>query len=561
MFPVTTVISPVVSEIVEFPNANGQKIVAYLDHAESGFESRPWVVMSPKYGETKKNNLQLGYFLAANEVNVLRFDHTNHVGESDGDISGFTFPGAVADICACIDFLERQFGVEDVSLISASLSVRSALRAVAVDRRICCMVSLVGVVNFQETLIAVYQKDLVGDHIRGEFSGITDILGHQVNVAHFMESCIREKMHTLAGSMADLAKSNAKAFFFYGENDVWVNAADIAALVDARPETFARAIPDAMHEIRENPQTAERTMREIVFTCRYGRLPEGMECKEVRTPDKRQLFKQNRIERERLRELKPIAGTEKEFWRAYLGKYDILEKVGDYREYLDCVGTQLGTISPGQIVFDCGCGNGLFGVWVIRDLLRRGGSCKVRPPMYVGLDLTEKGLSDALGKHTLASHALRPPSGVEAQGAEFAYTSFDLDQISDGVKQLPFADETFDKICCSLLISYLKKPEALMKELYRVLRPGGTIVVSSMKPFCDLSVIYRDFLGEKKEQDLDSARNLMSAAGAIKLKEEHGQYIFFDQKTLTDLCRDAGFRRIRSFRSFGDQANVASASK
>jgi hypothetical protein len=73
------------TDFVQISGRNGLKIAACVDYAgEKLNPKRPWVVTAPKYGETKKNNLQMAYYLAANGLNVLRFDHTNHVGESEG---------------------------------------------------------------------------------------------------------------------------------------------------------------------------------------------------------------------------------------------------------------------------------------------------------------------------------------------------------------------------------------------------------------------------------------------------------------------------------------------
>jgi ubiquinone/menaquinone biosynthesis C-methylase UbiE len=112
------------------------------------------------------------------------------------------------------------------------------------------------------------------------------------------------------------------------------------------------------------------------------------------------------------------------------------------------------------------------------------------------------------------------------------------------------------------LLSYLEKPEKLLTQLHRVLRPGGRIVVSSMKPFCDLSAIYRDFIEQKASRgEVESARELLRAAGAIKVKEEQGYYVFFSAEQLTEMVEAAGFRRVQCFASLGNQANVVAAIK
>ena len=83
-----------------------------------------------------------------------------------------------------------------------------------------------------------------------------------------------------------------------------------------------------------------------------------------------------------------------------------------------------------------------------------------------------------------------------------------------------------------------------------------------MKPYCDLSLIYKDVVDEAKgEETLQAARDLLSAAGEIKLKEEEGHYKFYSTRELESCLSDAGFWKLRSYRTFGGQANLVCASK
>ncbi len=122
---------------------------------------------------------------------------------------------------------------------------------------------------------------------------------------------------------------------------------------------------------------------------------------------------------------------------------------------------------------------------------------------------------------------------------------------------MPFPDDFFDQICCNLVVSYLQTPANVVAELCRVLRPGGKLVVSSLKPNPDLSEIYRNFVVvAENEEEIAQARKLLSNAGAIKVKEARGLYYFYSEGELRRLFRKCGLRQIRVLRSFGDQANV-----
>ena len=62
------------------------------------------------------------------------------------------------------------------------------------------------------------------------------------------------------------------------------------------------------------------------------------------------------------------AESEHEFWSGYLQKYSVLEKSEDYHHYIALLG-RLCAFRPGALVLDAGCGNGMFGLWALREAL------------------------------------------------------------------------------------------------------------------------------------------------------------------------------------------------
>ncbi|MFH1283963.1 MAG: PilZ domain-containing protein, partial [bacterium] len=84
---------------------------------------------------------------------------------------------------------------------------------------------------------------------------------------------------------------------------------------------------------------------------------------------------------------------------------------------------------------------------------------------------------------------------------------------SDLSMKLPFKDKSFDKILAGLLISYLLNPDENLSEFHRILKPGGKIVVSTMKPDADISTIFTQYIDKVKRSDLEDTE--------IKDKEEN----------------------------------------
>ena len=396
----------------------------------------------------------------------------------------------------------------------------------------------------------------------GAIQGVGDILGHYVNIDQFLRAAVDWDMHDLQGTLEDVSKVKCDLFLFPAKRDAWVELTEVHELVERSDRVRLLPVDGAMHELMENPKAAIDTIMQAVFVSRHGRFAEEAELRQVMTPDKREVFRQNKVERSRLRVVAPLRESEGDFWKKYLDKYKMLEAVGAYQDYLELIGSCLGETTPGLVYLDCGCGNGMFGAWCLRDLALQERDELAMPTTYFGLDLTGKGLSEAYQRHSSIANE------VNAHGREdlnMMYYRFDLDELDDGIGdglRLPFEDASVDRICCSLLISYLKQPAVLLSELHRILKPGGKMIVSSMKPYCDLSLIYKGFVSEVDSEDaLDSARNLLSAAGAIQLKEDEGHYVFYSEDELIDLAHQAGFSKAQFFRSFGDQANLVSVTK
>ena len=129
---------------------------------------------------------------------------------------------------------------------------------------------------------------------------------------------------------------------------------------------------------------------------------------------------------------------------------------------------------------------------------------------------------------------------------------------------LPFACESFDRVTLSLVLSYIQHPEDLLFEVHRVLRPGGVMVLSSMRVDSDTSRIYLDLIArlERGEEDsrseehsqkelLRAARSFAAHASTLYRREEEGLFRFYDDAGLVDMVSRRGFVEPRVDREFG----------
>jgi hypothetical protein len=96
----------------------------------------------------------------------------------------------------------------------------------------------------------------------------------------------------------------------------------------------------------------------------------------------------------------------------------------------------------------------------------------------------------------------------------------------------------------------------------RVLKPHGRLVVSNLKPYADLSAIYRNFVGMARTADeIEEGRRLLDNSGKIKEREGEGLFNFLYHSELESLLRAAGAADRRVYSAFGNQALIAVAEK
>ncbi len=110
-------------------------------------------------------------------------------------------------------------------------------------------------------------------------------------------------------------------------------------------------------------------------------------------------------------------------------------------------------VEPGEWVLDAGCGGGrhIFGVMD-------------RDAHVVGLDMDPEGLR-------LAHAGIRERQAAPSSRAHAAVLRGD-------VFRIPFADASFDRVICAEVMEHVHDYAGAVRELTRVLRPGGTLGVT-----------------------------------------------------------------------------------
>jgi SAM-dependent methyltransferase/ribosome-associated toxin RatA of RatAB toxin-antitoxin module/esterase/lipase len=557
----------IVSELVKIMNNSGKIIIGFFDYMKPFSCKNNIVVIPPGYGETKRDSLMLSYYMVANGFGVIRYDNTDHIGESDGEIFYTTLPKMKNDVIAVVDYAEKRFKINKIGVVATSLAKRIALKAATEDSRIAFLIGLVGIVDLKSTLKAVYQQDLIGlfESDKDPAFCMAEVLGFEVS-KEFPKTAIEEKFHDLQSTKEDLNKLKIPLVFIVAEKDTWVRLDDVKMLFLSYPnkdkELFI--MKDTMHLVCENPEFARNVIKQIVVSLKRYMLSVDINESDVQEPGLREIASQNRIEKMRLRRLSYITKeSEKEFWKRYLNKYVFITKSKDFRNLLSLVEICLGAPKENEKILDAGCGNGHFGAWLLSTTATRYKGISKRNRLflkrnYIGIDFIESALTEAKQKHEEIYKAVKNALGTKYENDFFRFEYFCLDM----EKKLPFSNNHFNKICCNLVLPYLKNPFFTLTELFRVLKPEGRLVASSLKPHPDLSCIYTDFVQQGQSmEDIQQARVLLSGAGKIKKKESEGHYQFFSEQHLKSLFNRVRAVNIKSYKGFGDQAIVVVGEK
>lgn len=116
--------------------------------------------------------------------------------------------------------------------------------------------------------------------------------------------------------------------------------------------------------------------------------------------------------------------------------------------------------SPGEVIADVGCGNGAY----LASLARRGFAGRV-----IGADLSF-GMLEAARRGMRTAHAARAADGASAAGGAAL--------VAADAAALPLRDGCADLTFANHMLYHVPDPAAAVRELRRVTRPGGRVVVA-----------------------------------------------------------------------------------
>ena len=186
------------------------------------------------------------------------------------------------------------------------------------------------------------------------------------------------------------------------------------------------------------------------------------------------------------------------------------------------------------------------------------------------MNLASRFIKGLLTKEDFRENSTPRVDGVstnELNFNKFAFGNCNLDF------KLPFEDNKFDRILSSLVLCYLKNPHVTFTEFVRCLKPGGKIVISTMKPDMDMSIMYTNLIrkieqmdgisGKMRESLLKSTRTLANRMSVLLTLVEECQFRFFSKEEMLEFAETNNLKDITITESYGNppQAYILSGVK
>lgn len=252
-------------------NDRDQSLFALLTAPAAG-EPVATVVMPPGYERRIHHYSVFARYLVRHGYSVLRFDFSNHVGLSDGEVFDFTMSSMAHDIEAVVRHVTDRDNAPPVALMASSLASRAALRAASrlddLDRRLSGLVLILPVIDVEYTTTQAIGHNVVDEWRRGD---VTDprqpcqVLNHVVGYEFSRDALAGswDGVETTHGELAELA---VPVVAIAAERDDWVRPEDIeqAMSVPAPAPRSTVFLEATSHDLSHNAPVVRLLMEQVL---------------------------------------------------------------------------------------------------------------------------------------------------------------------------------------------------------------------------------------------------------------------------------------------------------
>lgn len=554
--------SPIVSNRWECQNTQRQVIAVTADHARQQISpGAPIVIIIPGFGSTQTDYVLLSYYLAANDLRVLRYDHSNHVGQSEGCILQATLSNMQADLLSVLDFAHTTWPTAPVALLAEDIAARVAVKVMAQRTSTDQLFLLNPVFDIETALSFITCANVIETYRQGHRRAVANLWGVNVDFDQFVGDAITGEYVDLASSTEDVAqlvtspvilvsprknrpiepKFDPQSLHVRGAAPVIVSLpADVSGESDGDDEHRAAAFKSIVNEISAHL---------------IGDIPSP----QMREPNRRDVYRQRQLEHERTRIRYHVSqATRSALWGSHLAHLPQLEHMPSYLTMMDELYGRLLPFEPDMTVLDIGCGQGNFAHLMQTNQAYRSAYQSGRstvPLHYVGLGQSHESLRLAEQHIQTFARELHGTLTAAVPTTQLIATSW---MHTDWNSSLPFTDRSIKRILCHLSLSFTPSPLHCLRQMLRVLHPDGIAVLTCFQPHTDLSALFRRHLRAGDHDELGSpALTVLHYLGRLREAIRHGLLHNYERTELAHLLAHAGAGHSQVFSVLDDQLLLA----
>ncbi len=540
----------VVSVQRECRNHRGQAIAMMDDHlSQATAAEMPILILAPGFGQTASDYAAFAKFAAHHRFRVLRYDHTNHVGLSDGELQNTTVRGMQNDLAKVVEFVRHTWPSAPVVAVATDLSARAALKMAAHSRPFDLLFLVNPVLDVSAQLMSAHGHDLLSDYQYGLRRGIANLFGLNVNIDQFVSDLIAGRMTNLSSSLEDIRLLRTSLCIVASPlreaNPLAPANLPHAVMTALDPNTRVLSLPTplSIHDFTSAQphyasfrQILEHTASQLTIQP-LGTDPPSSSIESI---------KQRRLEREYLRLHRNVSRISRDALAiGFSQQLPSLANVHVYRKLLDDLYAFLSPLPEGIEILDTGIGQSELS----RALLvnhtyrtRQRGLPLTHPPLLIGLRSSSEVIQRARQELLALQREL-----VSGTGGVATISSLTLGWVQGNWSTpLPIQAASIHRLVSNLALSFVVSPRDTVFEWYGVLRPGGRAVFTVLHPLSDLSQPYRRHLRLANQDEFGmQAQQVLHYMGRLREAICHGIVHVFDQASLTALLRQlphASFR-------------------
>ena len=559
--------APVVSMTRECRNARGQVIAIMDDHqSQVADPNRPTIIVAPGFGQTASDYTALAYYLAGHGFRMLRYDPTNHLGNSEGELQQTTLRSMQHDLEQVIEFVRHTWPQAPVVVVASDLAARAALKTAAHTRPLDLLLFINPAVDVASLLQAVHGHDLIADYQFGLRRGVCNLLGLNVNVDQFVGDLIAGRCTDLESTLQDLRVVRSPLCIATSPSgSIAVPPTDLphafmtALGTQSRLVNISSPLTDQHLDIDGAPPAAFKQLLKLIGSV----LSLEPLASREETAVEPYVARQHRIEQEFTFLRHDGSQINREALCAgHLAQLPQLGNLHEYRKLLDDLYALMSPLEPGAVLVDAGVGQSdLTRAALINHTYRAGlASWSGRPsPLMVGVGRSRERVSQA--RHAVLVLQRELATGFLGRISAMPPLAIGWLQ-ADWTTALPFKPGSVNRLVCNLSLPYVPSPLAALKEWNRALHADGNLIFTTFHPNTDLSALYRRHLRQANQDEFSAqAQPLLQYCARLREAIRHRILHTFDEPGLAALLKQCGITSFRILPIFDGHALVAIVGK